>query len=42
MLSLYDDVETRMHALSAGAVVFVAKHRMEQILFNIVREVTGE
>ncbi len=42
VLSLYDDVETRMRARSAGAAAFVAKHRMEQMLLNIVREVTCE
>jgi len=37
ILSLYDDAKTRTRAKEAGAVAFVAKHRMEEKLLAVVR-----
>lgn len=38
ILSLYDDAATRERAQSAGAVAFVAKDRVEELLLGTVRE----
>jgi len=37
MLSLYDDSATQSRAREAGAVAFVAKHRMEEPLLAAIR-----
>lgn len=37
MLSLYDDAQTQERARQAGAVAFVAKHRMEEPLLAAIR-----
>jgi DNA-binding NarL/FixJ family response regulator len=37
MLSLYDDSATQARAREAGAVAFVAKHRMEEPLLAAIR-----
>lgn len=37
MLSLYDDSQTQRRAREAGAVAFVAKHRMEEPLLAAIR-----
>jgi DNA-binding NarL/FixJ family response regulator len=42
MLSLYDDIATQARAREAGAVAFVAKHRMEEPLLAAIRAAAGE
>lgn len=42
MLSLYDDVLTQTRAREAGAVAFVAKHRMEEPLLAAIRAAADE
>jgi DNA-binding NarL/FixJ family response regulator len=42
MVSLYDDVETRTGATSAGAVEFVPKHQVDQTLLDTIRRVAAK
>jgi DNA-binding NarL/FixJ family response regulator len=41
ILSLYDDNATQAKAHEAGAVAFVAKHRMEEPLLAAIRAAAG-
>ena len=42
ILTLYDDAATRARAKEAGAVAFVAKHRLEAVLLDTMRHITRE
>ncbi|CCF82615.1 response regulator [Nitrolancea hollandica] len=42
ILSLYDDSATRRRAQSAGAVAFVAKDRVEELLLCTVRQAASD
>jgi DNA-binding NarL/FixJ family response regulator len=39
ILSLHDDIETRVRAWIAGAAAFVAKHEVEPVLVRTIRDV---